>query len=90
MKVLNRERKQGKLNFLTMNIDKNEIKKALYRQKPTAYLMGPMIEGFVKYEALVTVGGVEKKVCFTIHETDIPDSGFSEKMEAQLLIRWMQ
>lgn len=73
-----------------MNINKNEIKKALYRQKPTACLQGPMIEGFIKYEASVMIDGKETKVRFTIHETDIPDSGFSEKMEAQLLIRWMQ
>lgn len=59
-----------------------EIKKALYKDKPTANRLSTA-GGFVWYEAKLD----NKKVTFKIPEKEA--AGFNQTEPAQLLIRWI-
>lgn len=65
-------------------MNKNELKKTLYREKPQARLL--YIKGkAVWYEAIV--GG--QIVLFSIPLDDVGDADFLPIMQAQLLIRYL-
>lgn len=62
----------------------NEIKKALYRQKPTAFFN--YIRKGVAYYHTELDG---KNLWFKIPVNDMGDADFGSTMEAKLLIRWV-
>jgi len=65
----------------------NEIKKALYKQKPTATLVNISKNGL-----LYTCSIYEDKfisIDLLIPLTDLGDATFNNKMDAKLLIRWI-
>ena len=62
-----------------------EIKKALYRQKPQADLLYIRNEKAF-YESKLS----EQKIFFEIPVSDMGDADFLPKMDAKLLIRWIQ
>ena len=68
---------------------RNEIKKALYKQNPTAKFLyakkGNLYYG-TEIPALDGVGF--SLILFTIPFSDIGDGEFLNKMDAKLLIRW--
>jgi hypothetical protein len=66
------------------NID--EIKKALYKQKPRACIKG-MKDGKLWYRAVINKGFVESNVEFLIPKDEGND--FDDCEPAQLLIRWI-
>lgn len=61
-----------------------EIKKELYRQKPTAFF-NYIRKGVAYYHT--ELGG--KNIWFEIPINDIGDADFGSTMSAQLLIRWI-
>lgn len=63
----------------------NEIKKALYKEKPTAVFQ-KMEKGHAYY---ATVLSDWTRVDFKIPFTDMQETPFLLNMEAQLLIRWI-
>lgn len=63
----------------------NEIKKELYRVKPTATFVS-IEKGIVTYRAELSTGSVFFEVPFT----DMKETPFLLNMEAQLLIRWIK
>lgn len=68
-------------------MDKNTIKKELYKQKPTAEF-GYIANGFKNYSCLLTIDNIEEEVTFRIPLSDCPET-LTDKVEAQLLIRWL-
>jgi hypothetical protein len=64
----------------------NEIKKALYRQKPKATIV--FIRKNVAYYKTELTDGT--KLRFEIPIKDMGDADFFPEMEAKLLIRWVQ
>jgi len=66
-------------------MEKNEIKKALYKENPTA-VMEYVGSGHVKYVASLNELGL---VGFTVPFEEIADTAFYSQMEAKLLIRWL-
>lgn len=67
------------------NMDKNLIKKELYKQKPIADL-NRIYEGYKQYTCQLIVDGQMKVVFFDI---PIKECDFEEVVPAQLLIQWM-
>lgn len=66
-------------------MEKNEIKKELYRHNPTAYLK--MIrKGVAYYEAMLHN---ETEIRFEVPVSDMGDADFFDKMDAKLLIRYL-
>jgi hypothetical protein len=65
-------------------MEKNEIKKALYRQKPLA-TFSKIRKGNAYYVAEIE----NKKLLFEIPIVDMGDADFLPYMEAKLLIRWV-
>lgn len=71
---------------------KDEIKKALYREKPTAKLVDAGRTGGVadfdyrRYEAETSIGTVS----FFIPTHEMGETLFGKEEPAQLLIRWME
>lgn len=63
-------------------MDKNEIKKRLYKEKPEATLIGAII-GFKIYSCKTS----QEELQFRIPEDEADQFGITEP--AQLLIRWM-
>ena len=69
-------------------MEKNEIKKALYKQNPEANFQ--MIrKGVAYYAATIEEDGYENEVRFEIPVSDMGDSDFLLYMQAKLLIRWI-
>lgn len=70
-------------------MDLNQVKKDLYKQKPTAYRVGDTsIEG--KVSALYRAKYSEDQVVFfKVPYSDMGTKAFEDKMEAHLLIRWI-
>lgn len=71
-------------------MDKTEIKKLLYKQKPTAQLS--FIDSKkIMYQAKVTAANDQPavNVFFEIPLADIGDASFTPEQPAQLLIRWL-
>tara|TARA_R110000822_G_scaffold36734_10_gene103231 strand:+ start:3237 stop:3437 length:201 start_codon:yes stop_codon:yes gene_type:complete len=62
----------------------NEIKKALYREKPTANLKY-IRSGVAYYYAFVS----DEAVDFEVPVSDMGDAEFYDEMEAHLMIRWL-
>lgn len=78
----------NKLDLL--NMEKNEIKKALYKQNPEAKFLyakkGNLYYG-TQIPALDGVGF--SGILFTIPFSDLGDAEFLPEMDAKLLIRWI-
>lgn len=70
-------------------MEKNEIKKALYKVNPKAELMNVTKERLF-YITKIKVGDEEKMIRFFIPLGDIEDAKFEWLMDAKLLIRWLQ
>lgn len=62
----------------------NEIKKVLYKEKPTAYFK-QIEKSIITYHCNTSLGDVYFEVPFS----DIGDVPFKLTMEAQLLICWL-
>ncbi len=70
---------------------KNEIKKALYKQKPKARLLF-IRKGSAFYIARVKDGETEESrvsVYFEVPVSDMGDAEFYDEMDAKLLNRWI-
>jgi len=65
-------------------MEKNEIKKALYKQKPQASFRF-IRQGVAYYYADLE----EERINFEIPVPDMGDADFHSTMEAKLLIRWI-
>ena len=69
-----------------------EIKKELYKQKPSANLLY-IRKGIAYYESTINVQEtpkfIYKTLLFEIPVIDMGDSDFNAIMDAKLLIRWM-
>lgn len=61
----------------------NEIKKALYKEKPDAIFVS-IHDGIATYYA-----DLKERVFFKIPVDDMGDAVFHNEMESQLLIRWI-
>jgi hypothetical protein len=82
-------------------MEKNEIKKALYRQKPIAVKTGEKfgkefgkVESFL-YETTIVNPSVTDdvptvKLKFEVPINDMGDATFKEEIKAQLLIRYLK
>ena len=66
-------------------MDKNEIKKALYKEKPTARLLH-RIDDKACYKAYLKNG---YSIAFEVPQKEMGETIFEPEMEAQLLIRWL-
>ena len=71
----------------------NEIKKALYKQNPTA-IISKITKSGLLYDTSVQTGGYApfetwEEVSFLIPLEEIGDAVFRTGMEAKLLIRWI-
>ena len=70
----------------------NEIKKALYKQKPIAKLLVRK-NGVAYYDAVILEQEEPilkyKTLFFDVPESDMGDAEFTEEMDAKLLIRWL-
>ena len=69
----------------------NEIKKALYRQKPKAFRNGNTKGGNLLYITLIDqpnddINRLELRFSVPVIEAE----NFEDKMDAKLLIRWLQ
>ncbi len=64
----------------------NEVKKALYRQKPLASLMY-IRKGVAYYQSALAD---EMSLLFAVPVDDMGDADFLPNMDAKLLIRWIQ
>lgn len=70
-------------------MEKNEIKKALYKQKPTAKLEFIRV-GVAYYSATITnEEDFQVKVIFEIPVDDMGDADYYSEMDAKLLIRYI-
>ena len=70
-------------------MNKNEIKKALYKQKPMAQF-GLIRIGVAYYSTMVLDGNSEPVyINFEIPVEDMGDADFEAEMEAKLLNRWI-
>jgi len=63
---------------------KNDIKKALYKEKPQAYFQY-IRKGIAYYKTKCSLG----EVLFEIPVDDMGDADFRDKEDAQLLNRWL-
>lgn len=66
-------------------MNKNELKKYLYRENPVAELLMVRM-GNVYY---MTNGPENTEIRFTVPVDDMGDTDFLREMPAKLLIRWM-
>lgn len=66
-------------------MEKNDIKKALYRQKPIAKKTKE-VENVYLYETSLEEG---MKIYFEVPVSDMGDATFGDEMDAKLLIRWI-
>ena len=69
-------------------MEKNEIKKALYKQNPEANFQ-LIRKGVAHYSGMVDMEGYEHEIRFEIPVSDMGDSDFMPLMPAKLLIRWI-
>lgn len=65
-------------------MEKNDIKKALYKQNPTATLTF-IRKGTAYYETQIEEGTIR----FEVPVSDMGDADFGVNIEAKLLIRWI-
>jgi hypothetical protein len=66
-------------------MEKNEIKKGLYKENPTAYLIHVRGDGIL-YQTGITSGTVH----FLIPLGEVGEVIWETEMEAKLLIRWLE
>jgi len=66
-------------------METNEIKKALYKQKPIANRLH-IIDKVHCYKTYLANGTA---VAFEVPESDMGEAKFESQMDAKLLIRWM-
>lgn len=69
-------------------MDKNEIKKALYKQNPNAALMY-IRKGHAYYKAMIERDSNFNEVIFKVPVDDMGDADFLTLMQAKLLARWI-
>lgn len=72
------------------NILQNNIKKALYREKPIAHCIYHGHHAYQYYCYLKTLFDEPYKVNFTIPTQEMGDTLFINEMQAQLLIHWIE
>lgn len=65
-------------------MEKNEIKKALYKEKPVAKLIE-----FGKENVYIAELSNGMEIKFIVPVSDMGETLFGKTMEAQLLIRWL-
>lgn len=66
-------------------MEKNEIKKRLYKENPVAYLMNIRKDG-----VLYGTSFGEQPILFLIPLGEVGEVIWETEMEAKLLIRWLQ
>lgn len=69
-------------------MEKNTIKKALYKQKPIA-TQTKIEGGCFHYETTVELSDESTLIKFKVPVSDMGDATFGEEMQGQLLIRWI-
>lgn len=69
-------------------MNKNEIKKALYKQKPTAEFQFIRM-GNAHYLTSVNIDSIDKLVFFEVPVDDMGTADFEREMDAKLLNRWI-
>ena len=69
-------------------MEKNDIKKWLYKNKPTADLI-QVTKDYLNYVVHLKDEETSLVVRILIPLSDIGDASFFPKMESQLLIRWL-
>jgi hypothetical protein len=67
---------------------KNNIKKELYKQKPTA-TFERIVGGIAYWNCEISIEDKPLSVKFSVPFSEIQDSEFLNQMPAQLLIRWI-
>lgn len=70
-------------------MDLNQIKKDLYKQKPLAYRIADGIDEKIGVFSLYRAKCTDHTVLFTVPRSDMGDHPFEDKVEGQLLIRWI-
>ena len=70
-------------------MEKNEIKKLLYKQNTEARLYRVNKSG-IMYKALLDIDEGFERLTFIIPLEDMGDATFEEIEKAKLLIRWLQ
>tara|TARA_R110000796_G_scaffold159388_1_gene276161 strand:- start:1078 stop:1305 length:228 start_codon:yes stop_codon:yes gene_type:complete len=73
-------------------MEKNEIKKALYKEKPIAKKLESSTKEIYKYSTMI--GDYDYKIplteiFFDVPVSDMGDATFEKEMEAKHLIRWI-
>lgn len=63
----------------------NEIKRALYKEKPIAIMQRATQEG-LEYKTTCSLGEIN----FIVPREDFGEGGFNDEEPAQLLIRWIK
>lgn len=66
-------------------MNKNEVKKSLYQEKPTAYLVNVSKEGLL----YSTRHMVAHRIFFRVPIEDLGDVSWGLEMPGQLLIKWI-
>lgn len=69
-------------------IFQNEVKKALYKQKPLAHIVN-QTNHIWSYQCDVIVGGRAFTCNFSVRVDEMGEATFIRDMSAQLLIRWL-
>lgn len=73
-------------------MEKNDIKKALYKQNPEATLF-QIRKGVAYYDTVIRIEEEpvikSKTIIFEVPVIDMGDADFLPTMEAKLLIRWI-
>ncbi len=70
---------------LKTKMDKNEVKKAVYKQKPKAFVRF-IRKSVAYYDAILED---DTKITFEVPTEDMGDADFHNEMDAKLLLRWL-
>jgi len=70
-------------------MEKNEVKKVLYRVKPKAVLESEKTKDTYVYASTFESEGTGYSLTFSVPISDMGDAKFEKEMDAHLLIRWM-
>jgi len=71
-------------------MERNEIKKALYRQKPKAFRHGNTKGGNLLYITMIEQEGNVESLELRFSIPKVESEGFLVEMEAKHLIRWLE
>jgi hypothetical protein len=77
-----------KERYKEREMEKNEIKKALYKEKPAANFVSAGKDGLV-YTTIIREVPEPQRISFLIPYSDIGDAIFYPDMDAKLLIRYL-